>query len=93
MRIKINAITSVVDLKTFLSAQQTKGTPLQVCYQLAEPEPFQVTGNQPVPALSGTNTLLTDADSVSVSGRADPLAAAQETMARIAALEQNAIGG
>lgn len=66
---------------------------VQFCLQLVTPTPFQVTGNQPIPALSGTNTLLTDADSVSVSGRADPLAAAQAMMARIAALEQNAIGG
>ena len=33
--------------------------------------PVGAAGAQPIPALSGTNTLLTDADSVSVSGRAD----------------------
>ena len=36
-----------------------------------KPVSFTATGAQPIPALSGTNTLLTDADSVSVSGRAD----------------------
>ena len=44
---------------------------MQVCYKLAKPVSFTATGAQPIPALSGTNTLLTDADSVSVSGRAD----------------------
>lgn len=37
----------------------------------AEPVPFTATGAQPIPALAGANTVLTDADSVSVSGRAD----------------------
>lgn len=57
--------------KSYLAAQYAAGTPVQVCYKLAEPVPFTATGAQPIPALSGTNTLLTDADSVSVSGRAD----------------------
>lgn len=57
--------------KSYLAAQYKSGTPVQVCYKLAEPVPFTAAGAQPIPALSGTNTLLTDADSVSVSGRAD----------------------
>ena len=57
--------------KSYLAAQYAAGTPVQVCYKLAEPVPFTAAGAQPIPALSGTNTLLTDADSVSVSGRAD----------------------
>lgn len=55
----------------YLAAQNAAGTPVQIVYKLAEPTPFTATGAQPIPALSGTNTLLTDADSVSVSGRAD----------------------
>lgn len=47
--------------------------PLTVCYKLATPTPFTATGAQPVPALPGVNTLLTDADSVTVTGRADPI--------------------
>lgn len=61
----------VASLKAYLSAQYAAGTPVQIAYRLAEPVPFTATGAQPIPALSGTNTLLTDADSVSVSGRAD----------------------
>ena len=57
--------------KSYLAAQYAAGTPVQVCYKLAEPVPFTAAGAQPIIALSGTNTLLTDADSVSVSGRAD----------------------
>lgn len=47
--------------------------PLTVCYKLASPVPITATGAQPIPALSGINTLLTDADSVTVTGRADPI--------------------
>lgn len=57
--------------KSYLAAQYAAGTPVQICYKLKEPVPFTAAGAQPIPALSGTNTLLTDADSVSVSGRAD----------------------
>lgn len=48
-------------------------TGAQVAYKLAEPISFTATGAQPIPALSGVNTLLTDADSVTVTGRADPI--------------------
>ena len=62
---------NVNDLNAYLAAQYAAGTPVQIAYKLAEPVPFTAAGAQPIPALSGTNTLLTDADSVSVSGRAD----------------------
>lgn len=55
------------------AAQYAAGTPVQIAYKLAEPVPFTVTGAQPISALSGVNTLLTDADSVTVTGRADPI--------------------
>lgn len=57
--------------KSYLAAQYAAGTPVKICYKLKESVPFTAAGAQPIPALSGTNTLLTDADSVSVSGRAD----------------------
>ena len=63
--------TDVAAWKTYLAAQYAAGTPVQIAYKLAKPVSFTATGAQPIPALSGTNTLLTDADSVSVSGRAD----------------------
>ena len=60
-------------LKSYLAAQYAAGTPVQVCYKLAEPVPFTATGAQPIPALAGANTVLTDADSATVTGRADPI--------------------
>lgn len=39
----------------------------------AEPIPFTATGAQPLPALAGVDTVLTDADSATVTGRADPI--------------------
>lgn len=59
--------------KAYLAAQYAAGTPVQVCYKLAEPVPFTATGAQPIPALAGVNTVLTDADSATVTGRADPI--------------------
>ena len=47
--------------------------PLTVCYKLASPVPITATGAQPIPALPGVNTIMTDADSVMVTGRADPI--------------------
>lgn len=59
--------------KAYLAAQYAAGTPVQVCYKLAEAVPFAATGAQPLPALAGANTVLTDADSATVTGRADPI--------------------
>jgi hypothetical protein len=60
-------------LNAYLAAQYAAGTPVQVCYKLAEPVPLTTTGAQPIPALAGVNTVLTDADSATVTGRADPI--------------------
>ena len=67
------SLGTVDALKSYLAAQYAAGTPVQIAYKLAEPIPFTATGPQPIPALSGVNTLLTDADSVAVTGRADPI--------------------
>nr|DAV73004.1 MAG TPA: hypothetical protein [Caudoviricetes sp.] len=61
------------EFKTFLAAQYAAGTPVQITYKLAKPVPFTATGAQPIPALAGVNTVLTDADSATVTGRADPI--------------------
>lgn len=53
------------------SADKNPTVGAQVAYRLAEPVPFTAAGAQPIPALAGANTVLTDADSVSVSGRAN----------------------
>lgn len=69
----ISAGHEVASLKAYLAAQYAAGTPVQIAYKLAEPVPFTVTGAQPIPALSGVNAVLTDANSVTVTGRADPI--------------------
>ena len=63
---------TVADLKAYLAAQYAAGTPVKIAYKLEEPIPFTATGAQPIPALAGANTVLTDADSATVTGRADP---------------------
>lgn len=64
---------SADDLNAYLAAQYAAGTPVQIAYKLATPAPFTATGAQPIPALAGANTVLTDADSATVTGRADPI--------------------
>lgn len=59
--------------RAYLAAQNAAGTPVQITYKLAEPVPFTATGAQPIPAIAGVNTVLTDADSATVTGRADPI--------------------
>ena len=56
--------------KAYLAAQAAAGTPVTVAYKLATPAPIQATGNAPIPALPGVNTIYSDADSVTVTGRA-----------------------
>lgn len=46
---------------------------LQIALLRNAPTPFTATGAQPIPALAGANTMLTDADSATVTGRADPI--------------------
>lgn len=72
--------------KAYLAAQYAAGTPVQVCYKLAEPVPFTATGAQPMPALAGANTVLTDADSATVTGRADPIKRIEDLEAAVASI-------
>lgn len=66
---------NVGDWKNFLATQYAAGTPVCIVYQYANEvnKPFTATGAQPLPALAGVNTVLTDADSATVTGRADPI--------------------
>lgn len=78
-------------LKSYLAAQYAAGTPVQICYKLAESVPFTATGAQPLPALAGVNTVLTDADNVMVTSKNDPIQTVSKLSKRIAALEAAAI--
>ena len=74
--------SAVASFKAFLAAQAAAGTPVQIAYKLAEPVPFQAPGNGPIMPLEGeTNTIMTDADSVAVMGRADPIRIIQQLQA------------
>ena len=68
------------------AAQNAAGTPVQIAYKLAEPVPFTATGAQPIPALAGVNTVLTDADSATVTGRADPIKRITDLEAAVASI-------
>lgn len=59
---------------------------MQVYYNLTEPVPFTATGAQPIPALAGANTILTDADSATVTGRADPIKHIEDLEAAVASI-------
>ena len=74
--------------KAYLTAQNAAGTPVQIAYKLATPIPFAVTGGGIIKALSGTNTILTDADTLTVTGRADPIHIIQQLQAASAASAQ-----
>ena len=74
--------------KAYLAAQYAAGTPVQIAYKLATPTPITATGAQPIPALAGCNTVLTDADSVTVTGRADPAHAIAALQAQLATATQ-----
>lgn len=70
----------------YLAAQYAAGTPVQVCYKLAKPVPFTAIGAQALPALAGVNTVLTDADSATVTGRADPIKRIEDLEAAVASI-------
>ena len=62
----------------------------EVAYKLATPNPFTITPFS-LPALAGTNTVYTDADTVEVEGRADPNHTIDALNQRIAALENKEV--
>ena len=87
----LSAKYDIASWKSYLSAQAAAGTPVTIVYKLATPQPIQATGGQSLPALPGTNTIYTNADSLTVTGRADPVATVQVLAERVAALEQAAV--
>ena len=84
--INTSRFNSVEELKSYLVAQNEAGTPVQIAYKLETPTPFTATGAQPIPALAGANTVLTDADSAAVTGRADPIKRITDLEAAVASI-------
>lgn len=78
--------------KSYLAAQAAAGTPVQVAYKLATPTPFTATGNGPIMPIPGeTNTIITDVDTVIITGRADPAHAIAELQAQLATATQQLV--
>ena len=86
IRIYTNIFTDASAFSSYLAAQHAAGTPVQIAYKLAEPVPFTATGAQALPALAGLNTILTDADSATVTGRADPIKRITDLEAAVASI-------
>lgn len=82
---------SAAELSAYCAAQYAAGTPVQIAYKLVTPTPIHATGAQPVPALAGCNTVLTDADSTTVTGRADPAHAIAALQAQLATATQQLV--
>lgn len=68
----VDLFDTIESFTNYIVAQYAAGTPVQVAYKVVEPTPFTATGNAPIPAMDGTNTILTDADTVTVVGRETP---------------------
>lgn len=77
---------AIASFKTFLADLYAAGTPVQIAYKLATPTPFTATGAQPITALAGANTVLTNADSATVTGRADPVKRIEDLEAAVASI-------
>lgn len=75
---------AVESWKAYLAEQYAAGTPVQIAYKLAEPIPFQIEGEQ-ILALKGINNILTDADTVTVTGREDPVHYVDKKFAELSA--------
>ena len=82
-------VHAIASLKSYFAAQAAAGTPVQVAYKLATPTPITATGNGPIMPIPGeTNTIMTDADTVTITGRADPAHAIAALQAQLATATQ-----
>ena len=85
--------SNVEELQSYLAAEKAAGTPVTIVYETIARETFSSEGASPIPALSGINTLYTDADRLTVSGRADLIHTLTTITDRLAALETVAAEG
>ena len=73
MNFGVDRTVTADDWKSYLAAQYAAGTPVQIAYKLAEPVPFTATGGSLLYQLDGINTVISDADTLTANGRADPI--------------------
>lgn len=71
----------------YLAAQYAAGTPVQVVYKLATPETLATTGGGRIDALAGTNTISTDADTLTATAPTPPQTTASAAEAQAAKLD------
>ena len=69
------------DVKNWLISNDVK-----IILETRTQTPFTATGAQPIPAIAGANTVLTDADSATVTGRADPIKRIEDLEAAVASI-------
>lgn len=67
-----SSISTLEEWKAYLAAQASAGTPVTIAYKLATPQPIQATGAQSLSSLSGTNTLITNGDSITAAEMVSP---------------------
>ena len=70
---KTETLYPIDNWKAYLSAKYAAGTPVQIVYKIAEPVSFKAEGAVTLPGLQNINTVLSDADSLTVSAREDML--------------------
>lgn len=76
------------EFSAWLKEQHDAGTPVELCYMLAEPITIQATPNE-VLALQGINTLSSNTGDTTVNGKADPTAIIEKLTNAIIALGGN----
>lgn len=65
VRFAPNEVSSVEEWKSYLAAQASAGTPLQVAYKLATPERFEVSKIS-IPSLGSENTFFTNGEKLDI---------------------------
>ena len=89
--IRDGSYVDVSEFKAALAEWSAAGSPLVVVRKRIEPLSITATGGQSLPALPGVNTVYSDADSVTVTGRADPIHTIQALSDWVSALETAAV--
>lgn len=82
-----NDNTIFTDLTNKLAALKAEGNPLQVCYELEEPQEIPLTPLI-IRGVKGENILKTNADRMTLFGRVETMATIRDLQARIEALEE-----
>ena len=89
--IRDDSYADVSEFKAALAEWSAAGSSLVVVRKRIEPLLIAAANSQSIPAIPGQNVLITNADSLTVTGRADPIHTIQALSGRVAALETAAV--